>query len=319
MGCGSMKSRPAGVTDADVAAALESGWGLRADSLAYAPVGAGSYHWTAGRYFVTVDDLDDKPWLGSNRSDVLDGLRAAMGVALSLAELPFVLAPIDGSVERLGERYAVTVFPYLHGKAGEWGQRLSSAERAEVVDMLAALHQVTLDRAPARPVELAGRASLEDLLDDPSSCGGPFAEEVKALLTEAGPRIRELLATFDRLSPGVSRLPVVITHGEPHPGNVLRTATGPMLIDWDTAGLAAPERDLWLLDGDNSGDFTRYEEATGYRPDPAALGLYRLRWRLDDISSYLTRLAITPHSAEDTAFALRALQSLTRPDLQDPS
>jgi len=54
-----------------VARALADGWGLTAPTLRlrYAPVGGGSYHWAvtagrAGRWFVTVDDLDDKGWLG---------------------------------------------------------------------------------------------------------------------------------------------------------------------------------------------------------------------------------------------------------------
>jgi spectinomycin phosphotransferase len=41
--------------------------------------------------------------------------------------------------------------------------------------------------------------------------------------------------------------PVVVTHGEPHPGNILRAAGGLYLIDWDTVGLALPERDLWMV------------------------------------------------------------------------
>ena len=38
--------------------------------------------------------------------------------------------------------------------------------------------------------------------------------------------------------------PHVITQGEPHPGNVLRTLAGLRLIDWDVSALARPERDL---------------------------------------------------------------------------
>ena len=45
----------------------------------------------------------------------------------------------------------------------------------------------------------------------------------------------------------------VLTHGEPHPGNTMLTASGWVLIDWDTALAAPPERDLWSLDpGDGS-------------------------------------------------------------------
>lgn len=169
-----MKSRPPGVSDADLAAVLASGWGLGADSLRYAPVGAGSYHWTAGRFFVTVDDLSAKPWLGSSRDEVLAGLRAAMDTASALATLPFVLAPVNGTVCPLGDGYAVTVFPYLDGTAGEWGARRDARERAEALDMLAALHAAAVSvPVPPRPVELPARAVLQAALDHPAAVGGP--------------------------------------------------------------------------------------------------------------------------------------------------
>jgi spectinomycin phosphotransferase len=76
----------------------------------------------------------------------------------------------------------------------------------------------------------------------------------------------------------------VITHGEPHPGNILRAAGGLYLIDWDTVGLALPERDLWVVAGDDARAAGRYAELTGRRVSSAALHLYRMRWSLDDIS-----------------------------------
>jgi spectinomycin phosphotransferase len=307
-----MKSRPQGVTDEVVRAALADGWGLPGSQLRYSPVGAGSYHWTNRRLFVTVDDLDTKPWLGSSHDQAFAGLRAAMDTARALARLPFVLAPIPassgGTVERLGEHYAVTVFPYLDGAAGEWGEQPADEERAELLDALAALHMATITvPAPPRPVALPGRADLAAALGKPSSVGGPYADQLRALLTEAAPRIRDLLASFDQLATAASALPKVITHGEPHPGNIVRTATGPILIDWDTVGLAPPERDLWLT---GPGGFDRYEAATGYRPDPAALELYRLRWRLDDIAAYLTELRRARYPTADTEIALQTLRSL---------
>jgi spectinomycin phosphotransferase len=93
-------------------------------------VGGGSYHWVARegagrRWFVTVDDLDDKAWLGDTRPAVLAGLRAAMNTALTLrrdAELEFVVAPVPGcdgaALRPLGRRHAVAVFPFLRGRTG---------------------------------------------------------------------------------------------------------------------------------------------------------------------------------------------------------
>src|ERR1022692_1877089 len=68
----------------------------------YGALGGGSYHWRAdtadGRtFFLTVDDLRDKPWLGADAEPAFRGLRAAFGTALALRErarLPFVLAPL---------------------------------------------------------------------------------------------------------------------------------------------------------------------------------------------------------------------------------
>ncbi len=55
----------------------------------------------------------------------------------------------------------------------------------------------------------------------------------------------------------------MLTHGEPHRGNTIVTATGVVLVDWDTCLLAPPERDLWLLVGEEPGIRERYATRTG--------------------------------------------------------
>jgi spectinomycin phosphotransferase len=69
-----------------------------------------------------------------------------------------------------------------------------------------------------------------------------------------------------------------------------------VLIDWDTAALAAPERDLWLFGTAASDETERYEQMTGRRVDPTALLLYELRWYLDDVASAV-RMFRRPHGA----------------------
>ena len=53
-----------------------------------------------------------------------------------------------------------------------------------------------------------------------------------------------------RPPPRPSRQPqreLVVTHGEPHAGNVMRRSDGRhLLVDWDTVAVAPPERDLWM-------------------------------------------------------------------------
>ena len=58
-----------------------------------------------------------------------------------------------------------------------------------------------------------------------------------------------------------------------------------VLIDWDTAALAAPERDLSLIATTGREGLDRYQQATGRDVDSTVITLYRMRWYLDDLAS----------------------------------
>jgi spectinomycin phosphotransferase len=333
--------------------ALADGWGLSAETLRYAPVGGGSYHWvvTSGpgeQWFVTVDDLDDKGWLGRTRPAVFAGLRAALDASVTLrreAGLRFVAAPVpalDGrSVRPLGDAHTVAVFPFLHGSGGEWDKPLTAPDLDELVAMLAALHRVdpAAVRLQRRGVELSWPDDLELALRELGRpwTGGPFAEPARELLAGAAGPVRRGLDALDRWARALFSVEsLVITHGEPHPGNIIRVAAnadpdadadggaaaadgvgaggvGPasgaiMLIDWDTVGLAPPERDLWMVATETGVELRRYTELTGRPVDMAAVELYRLRWALDDLSCFVRGLR-TPHRrTPGTEDAWQALQ-----------
>ena len=278
-----MKARPDGLSDRDVEAALATGWNINA-RVEYLPVGAGSYHWRAAALalFVTVDDLDHKPFLGDGPDDVFEALRRALEttVALRRGGLEFVVAPIEGRdgavLWRITRRYAVAVYPYL-GEPRPFKKTLTGDERAAFRVMLARLHATSVGKLArvVRP-EVPLRRELEMALDAP-----PLAANA--------PLIRGWLDRLDQLVRylDASDVPLVVTHGEPHSGNIVRTAGGFVLVDWDTVGLAPRERDLWLVGG---GDLQLCE-------------LYRLRWRLDDLSWAVSML----HDDPDVALtALRA-------------
>ncbi|MGC7094520.1 phosphotransferase family protein [Amycolatopsis lurida] len=99
----------------------------------------------------------------------------------------------------------------------------------------------------------------------------------------------------------------VVTHGEPHPGNVLWAGENRFLLDWDTVGLAVRERDLAFATDE---ELLRYEELTGHRPDPVTLSTYRLRWDLDEVAVYV-ELFRQPHArTEDTGLAWAELAEI---------
>jgi len=308
---------------------LAGGWGLDVASVRYAPVGFGSHHWdvrdAAGeRYFVTVDDLDVKGWLGDDRDSAFAGLQVAFDAAVALhrdGRLSFVVAPIPAiggeTVLRLEPRYGVALFPFVDVSGGSVMEH-TPGERAHVVRLLADLHAATpvaAGIARRRHLDLPHRRRLEAALDDPDRpwTGGPLSEPVRDLLAGHAPALRQRLLTFDRLAAelAVAERDVVITHGEPHGGNLPRAGDQLVLVDWDTVGLAPPERDLWMV-GDDAEALALYAEITGRQVDPRAIELYRLRWALDDISSFTNQLR-SPHArTADAEKAWKGLQLYLR-------
>jgi spectinomycin phosphotransferase len=303
-----VRERPPDIRDSDVAAALARQWPLSVQELSYLPVGFGGYHWlavdqTGSRWFVTVSDLA-APWVPD--------LRAAMQTAVWLAGqvgLELVVAPVptrEGLVlGSLNSQHALTLFPYLDAAPSHCGDAIDDADRDAVVDMLATLHSTapTGIKVPSRPLELANLQTVEQALaslEVPWN-GGPYAEPGRELLALYERPLRHALARFDGLLDRVRKAggPHVITHGEPHPGNLLRTPAGLRLVDWDMIALALPERDLWwVISGDY--DAARYSRRTGWAVDQDALALYRLRWSLDDIAEFLSEIRSPHQETADT-------------------
>jgi spectinomycin phosphotransferase len=318
LACVPVRTRPPDLDDADVIAAVERGWVTRASSAEYVPEGGGSHHWSLtdqeGRaFFVTVDDLDDKDWMAHTREATFDGLVRALSAAASLrdnANLDFVVVPlpsIDGSiVRRLRPRYALSVYPFLVGQSFAFGPHTDPSRRHEVLEMIIHLHQATRAARGARFAEptFGGRVDLETALRVPRRDwdAGPFAHATEGLVAKHASALVRLLESFDRIVVATSRTrsDPVITHGEPHAGNVMSVDGRLMLIDWDTLALGSPERDLWMIATDRGEEVVRYSQATGRRIDPLAMTLYRLRWYLDDVASAI-RMFHRPHDqTEDT-------------------
>ena len=150
-----VRTPPADLDAAKVAKAVATGWGLPLNGVRYVPVGGGSHHWAAQvpdgvTYFLTVDDLLDKPWLGTDPESAFRGLRGTFGTARKLrydVGLPFVLAPIPSlngeAIRRLTPRYSLTVFPFVSDQTGRWGDDLAPADRDRILRMLGELHEAT--------------------------------------------------------------------------------------------------------------------------------------------------------------------------------
>jgi spectinomycin phosphotransferase len=159
--------RPAGVQDAQLAALLRERWAVAVTALEYLPVGFGGYHWLATddaglRWFVTATDL-----ASMYGADLIPAMETAADLAA--AGLDFVVPPVrtasGPAVASLGAGYGVTLFRYVAGSQGHWGEVLGLADRLAVIRMLATLHMTAIPaQLPARDPGLARRDQLVDAL-----------------------------------------------------------------------------------------------------------------------------------------------------------
>lgn len=320
-----MFTRPDDPTDADVALALHDGWAIAADEIEYAPVGFGSHHWrvaAAGtKWFVTVDDLDARRRSpAETRQDALDRLTAALTIARRLrdAGLDFVVAPVasrqGGLLHPVDDRSVVALYPHVDGEAHEWGAYPTRSERFAIVERIVAVHaatEVASEVAIADDFAIPKRDQLEIAVSDSSIRWGPgpHGEDARRLLGLHGSPLLTVLARYDELASAVASRPErrVLTHGEPHRANTITTPQGPVLIDWETALLAPPERDLWALFEQDPSIADAYTRRSGIVLDPDAQRLYALWWDLCEISLYVAEFRRPHRDTEDTRVAWRGL------------
>ena len=318
-----MKEQPGHIDQRELARILHEQWDLAPGRLCHLPVGFGDHHWeltgaAGGRWFITVAELAGG-WRGTSPAAGYADLRASMEtvIALRRSGLEFAVAPVPAAggqaLAPLGDGNAVTVFPYIDGASGDFGAGLPEGDRFALIGVLARLHGATpLARrtALARSPIPASRPALEAALGELGQpwSGGPYSEPTRRLLARHTTRLGRALARFDELVLAAAKSgPAVITHGEPHPGNIMRGGGRLLLIDWDTVGLALPERDLWLAAGDDAGAAARYAELTGRGVSGAAMDLYRLRWSLDDIALAVRDFRAPHGQNEDTGLMWEAI------------
>ena len=315
-----MLTPPDSLSEGTLTSVLARGWGTGVASMAYQAVGFGSHHWNVAdvagaRWFVTVDELETKQRsLDEPLAEAFGRLRASLSAARDLRDCgaAFVVAPVparDGEpVARLDDRFAVAVYPFVAGQSFTWGEFSTPGQRRGMLDLIVGVHTAPAAarrHAAEDDFTVLHRDELELALGsgpgaaDVAGCG-PYARPTARLVAENAAGLRRALARYDALAAvAPSRSSgLVLTHGEPHPGNVMLTASGWVLIDWDTALVAPPERDLWNLDPGDGSVLRRYADATGVTPRPELLELYRIRWDLADIAVTVSRFR-RPHPGNE--------------------
>ena len=327
-----MLAPPKGLTEEALAATLARGWGIEVAGLEYRAVGFGSHHWEvveAGgtRWFVTVDELAQRRNTEQDtNAQVQARLAASLGAARTLrnasTEFDFVVAPIpslDGAVLLpVKEGFCTAVYPLMEGEGFNWGPYQHDDHLAAVVSMVIDIHKAPAGRTAGAPID-DFRIQMGDTLaqaltaatEPPDS--GPYTLRLAELITRNATALRTVRQKYDELVAAVApKTPRVLTHGEPHPGNTMLTIDGWQLIDWDTAALAPPERDLSILDPGDGSVLRTYAEATGYLPQSALIELYKLRWDLNDLALCTADLRREHVEDANTAKSWATVQGVVR-------
>jgi hypothetical protein len=328
---------PGDLDEMRVLDAVRAGWMPRAEAVAYLPVGFGSHHWRVdglgdSSLFVTVDDLDkQRRDRADSRDSAFARLRGAFGAASALrrdAGLGFVAAPLvdvcGEVVRRVTDRYSLVVHPLLTGLPAGAETFTDPRVRDAVVDLLVGLHRADLagHLAPRDDPVLPNGDALMEGLDQlaVSWDSGPYGDRARHLLAAHAHHITGLTAAYASLANKVlgGRDHLVLTHGEPVASNVMLTEAGLFLVDWESARLAPPERDLWSLAEEDPSILDRYSARAGRPVDRQAIGFYRLWYDLFEIGGYL-RLFRQAHGDDaDTAESWKNLQHFLRPSQRWP-
>ena len=282
-----MHDPPEAVSPADVLAAAQASWAVRADAAEHLAVGFGAHHWRVGELFVTLDAL------GARHS--ADSLEAAYAGAATLG-LDFVVASLPTSSGRRTVPFAAGML-----SAAPWLTGSRPPDAALAVPLVARLHACP----PPDGLPVWGPLVPASLADDVAGLArrpwseGPYGEEARHLVADHLSAIEAWTARYHALARAARSRRWVATHGEPHERNLLVVDGHPMLVDWESLKLAPPERDLRVL---------------GRPGDLEMLELFDVEWRLDEVAQYAAWFSGPHTGSADDITALGGLRhELGRP------
>jgi spectinomycin phosphotransferase len=279
---------------------LGNEYGLRLDSIAFIPDGTAHAYRTEGmdgRYFVK---LLPKAFYGAQMLERVTAevpLLRALRHNDILTRVPRVLHTRDGADLSRIQDHPVLVYEWL--EASNLSSRWTAA-LPELAPLLGRLHAGTraitssVTRLPVAPEDFGfpfETQLLENLhtLDTLPPEARPGVHALRDLLEPHRTALRELLerARFFQRAARARPREQVVCHTDAHGGNVMRDDHGDLwIIDWETARLAPPEHDLWMLHERLPEILPAYTNARGQdvRLDLDVIGFYFCRRVLEDVA-----------------------------------
>jgi spectinomycin phosphotransferase len=180
---------------------------------------------------------------------------------------------------------------------------------ADMCDVVAVLERLHASRSIAKLGREDFTLSFEDDIDaslDRAATGahdaGPYGARIRALVRAHRDNLAELRTELKDLATACASVdePPVLTHGEPHPGNILRHGDRLLLADWTELQWGPPERDWYHVIS---------TIGAGPRCRPEFFRFYEIKWWLSELAEYAARF-LGPHRGdhEDAAMWSRLVE-----------
>ena len=298
-----VQEAPGELSEDEVLALVRSDWDERASAAVHLPLGFGAHHWRVDvsggpGLFATYDRFGARHDLAS--------LTAAYASAIALAQggLEFALVPQrsrSGQVLVPLADGTLSCTPWVEGEVVGEGPLTDAATVAANIADLARLHACDPPDGLPRWSPQVGHDLPQRLaaLAASGKDAGPYSEPARTAVAERWPEIEDWTRRYLTLATAAGRRGWVVTHGETHTRNQLRTADGIRFVDWESVKLAPRERDLATLVQAGFG--------TSVAADPEMVELFDLEWRLAEIDEYAHWFAAPHTGTADDAVAYEGL------------
>jgi len=276
---------------------LSSAYGINTSSIAQVQGGfsAKAFRVAADKeYFLKVYDKSLPTIRG-----ITERMEVFMPALGCLSQIPTlnnrVLTPVpmlSGAYQLETEGHIYVLFHWIPGETPGI-ETMTRAQTIELAEILAALHSIQLDcKAPQEDISLSFLDELTYYLDH--AILRPHACMFRAAIAETKKLRDTVRVNCDQL---------VLCHGDAHGNNVIQSAGGLVLVDFDGLHMAPAEADLFIYDWHPHGDafLEAYTAARpGFQINWELLRYYILRRRLEDVWVDIQRLTEESPDAAET-------------------
>jgi spectinomycin phosphotransferase len=245
------------------------------------------------------------------------GLETILGLLSNLHEqgidtIPYPLKTKNNDLAaKLGE-YVIVLSKFIDGTNPE----VTSEIAAKFAKLITRIHQVDSKVSlPLEPFDTSYAIRLSEQLKNLEE-GGQLTDnqrKLKDVLLPHKQRLLKHLKELNRLCEKVrtTKKHTVITHGDLILDNLLIDKNGEVfIVDWDTARLAPPERDIWFFMNDYGEDFIKsYKEVNANISfDPELVSYFMYKRYLEDIVYWTDEILVENISSEQAAASIEGIR-----------